>query len=64
MQSQCSSRPDSRLKRQTHMNLEKDGGPAYGFELFNAADDLLLHNLAAGRGDRMAGTERDGARRH
>lgn len=42
------------------MNLEKDGGPAYGFELFNAADDLLLHNLAAGRGDAIAVIDRDG----
>jgi benzoate-CoA ligase len=32
-----------------------------GFELFNAADDLLLHNLAAGRGDRVAVIDRNGS---
>lgn len=31
------------------------------FELFNAADDLLLHNLSAGRGDKIAVIDRDGA---
>jgi len=30
-------------------------------ELFNAADDLLLHNLLAGRGDKTAVIDRDGA---
>ena len=35
--------------------------PAHGFELFNAADDLLLHNLEAGRGDQIAVIDRDGA---
>ncbi len=30
-------------------------------ELFNAADDLLLHNLSAGRGDKTAVIDRDGA---
>lgn len=35
--------------------------PAYDFELFNAADDLLLHNLSAGRGDRIAVIDRDGS---
>lgn len=34
--------------------------PALGFELFNAADDLLLHNLAAGRGDKIAIIDRNG----
>jgi len=36
-------------------------GPASGFELFNAADDLLLHNIAAGRGDAIAVIDRDGS---
>jgi benzoate-CoA ligase len=33
---------------------------AYDFDYFNAADDLLLHNLAAGRGSRIAVIDRSG----
>jgi len=43
--------------------LQKDNqsaSSALGFELFNAADDLLLHNLSAGRGDKIAIIDRDG----
>ena len=35
--------------------------PDHGFDFFNAADDLLLHNLSAGRGDRIAVIDRDGS---
>lgn len=40
--------------------LNQSAKSARGFEYFNAADDLLLHNLAAGRGDKIAIIDRDG----
>jgi len=35
--------------------------PTHGFKFFNAADDLLLHNLTAGRGDKVAVIDRSGS---